>query len=101
MKTLTRILTVAILSFSLVSAGFTAEDKEMLKDHIMKKDGKVMVVKDGKSTAATEVITMTDGTKVMPDGAVTMKDGMKSMLKDGEMMTMDGKMMTGDMKMGH
>ena len=97
MKLLMKLLAIAIFSLSFISVGFAADDKEAL-NHIMKKDGKVMVVKAGTPAQMTEVMTMTDGTKVMPDGAVTMKDGTKMMMKDGDMMTMDGKMMTHAMK---
>ncbi len=98
MKTLIKTLAIAILSLSFVSAGFTADDKEMMTDGVMMKDGKMMVMKDGKSTMMTEEMTMKDGTKVMTDGAVTMKDGKKMMMKEGDMMTMEGMMMKGDMK---
>jgi len=81
-----------------VSTGFTDDDKEMLKDHIMMTDGKVMMIKEGKSMPLDKEITLSDGTKVTVDGTVTMKDGKKMMMKEGDMMTMDGEEMKHDAK---
>ena len=92
---------LATLALTVVFAAGTviAEDKDMMKkDHIMMKDGKMMVMKDGKSMMMEKDMTTTDGTKVMQDGTVMMKDGKKMMMKDGDMMMMDGKMMKGEMK---
>ena len=100
MKTLIKTLAIAILSLSLVSVGYTADDKETMKDGVMMKDGKMMMMKDGKTMPMKEEMTMKDGTKVATDGACTMKDGKKMMMKDGDMMNLDGKMMMGDKKMG-
>ncbi len=97
MKTLTKFLAVAILSLSFVSTGFS-DDKEMMKDHIMMKDGKVMMIKDGKSMPADKELTLSNGTKVTVDGSVTMKDGTKTMMKEGDMMSMDGEMIKHDAK---
>ena len=98
MKILIKLLTVIILTLSFVSTGFTADDKDMAKDHIMMKDGKVMMVMQGKSMPADKELTLGNGTKVTVDGNVTMKDGTKMMMKEGDMMTMDGEMMKHDMK---
>lgn len=70
-----------------------AEKKMSKMDHIMMKDGKMMVMKGGKSMMMEEDMTLSDGTKVMKDGTMTMKDGTTKMMKEGEMCTMDGKMM--------
>lgn len=93
MKTPIKILAVAILSLSFVSTGFTADDKEMMKDHIMMKDGKVMMIMQGKSMPLDKELTLSNGAKVTVDGSVTMKDGTKTMMKEGDMMSMDGTMM--------
>ncbi|MGI8965575.1 MAG: DUF6799 domain-containing protein, partial [Limisphaerales bacterium] len=64
-------------------------DKKMSKmDHIMMKDGKMMVMKGGKSMMMEEDMTLSDGTKVMKDGTMMMKDGTTKMMKDGDMMMM-------------
>jgi lipopolysaccharide assembly outer membrane protein LptD (OstA) len=97
MKTPIKLLAVIILTLSFVSTAFT-DDKDMAKDHIMMKDGKVMMIMQGKSMAADKELTLSNGTKVTVDGNVTMKDGTKMMMKEGDMMTMDGEMMKHDMK---
>jgi RNase P/RNase MRP subunit p29 len=98
MKKPIKILALAILSLSFVSTAFTDDDKVMMKDHIMMKDGKVMMIKEGKSMPMDKEIALSDGTKVTVDGAVTMKDGKKMMMKEGEMMSMDGEMIKHDAK---
>jgi hypothetical protein len=98
MKTPIKILAVLILSLSFVGAGFSADDKEMMKDHIMMKDGKVMMIKEGKSMPLDKELALTNGAKVTADGSVTLKDGTKTMMKEGEMMTMDGAVMQPDAK---
>jgi lipopolysaccharide assembly outer membrane protein LptD (OstA) len=98
MKTLIKLLAVTILTLSFVNTGFTADHKDMAKDHIMMKDGKVMMVMQGKSMPADKELTLGNGAKVTVDGNVTMKDGTKMKMKEGDMMTMDGEMMKHDMK---
>ena len=62
----------------------------------MMKDGKMMMMKDGKATGPMKhEMTMGDGTKMMMDGTMKMKDGKEMHMKDGQMMMMDGKMMEG------
>ena len=85
---------------SALSASFLASPVvSAASDGVMMKDGKMMVMKDGKATEPmTQDVTMTDGKKVTSDGTITTT----SRMKDGQMMTMDGKMkMTAkkDMKM--
>jgi len=98
MKTPLKLFAVIILTLSFVSAGFTADDKDVAKDHIMMKDGKVMMMKAGKSMPLDKEITLTNGSKVTVDGTVTMKDGTKMTMKEGDMITMDGAMMKPDAK---
>jgi hypothetical protein len=98
MKTPLKILAVAILTLSFVSTGFAADDKDMAKDHIMMKDGKVMMIMQGKSMPLDKELTLGNGTKVTVDGNVMMKDGTKTMMKEGDMMSMDGEMIKHDAK---
>jgi hypothetical protein len=98
MKTTIKLLAVAILTLSFVSIGFSADDKVMMKDHIMMKDGKVMMIKEGKGMQLDKELTLTNGSKVAVDGTITMKDGTKMTMKDGDMMTMDGEMVKHDSK---
>lgn len=66
----------------------------MMKDCCMKKDGKMMCVKDGKMMAMDSSMTMKDGTKCMPNGECIMKNGKKMTLKEGEAMNIDGKIVS-------
>ena len=62
------------------------------------KDGKMMVVADGKTMPMTKEMTMENGTRCMTNGEYIMKDGKKMKMKEGEMMDMNGMMMNhGDM----
>ena len=97
MQTPTKFLAVAILSLSFVSISFT-DDKEMMKDHIMMKDGKVMMIMQGKSMPTDKELTLSNGVKVTVDGTVTMQDGKKTMMKNGDMLGMDGEMVKHDAK---
>ena len=55
-------------------------------DGVMMKDGKMMMMKDGKPAGQmTKEMTMSNGTKVMTDGKMMMKDGGQMMMKDGQM----------------
>ena len=75
-----------------------------MKDCVMMKDGKMMVMKDGQHTELSEDMTLGNGTMVMKDGSVKMSDGTTKMLKNGDWLDMDGKMGTMDkmkMKMKH
>lgn len=98
MKTPIKLLAIAILTLSFISTGFSADDKEMMKDHIMMKDGKVMMIKEGKGMPLEKELTLGNGAKVTVDGTVTMKDGTKMTMKDGDMMSMDGEMVKHDPK---
>ena len=96
MKTLLKTLVVAVVSLSFLSTGF-ANHHEM-KDCVHMKDGKMMMMKDGKEMAMEKEMTMKDGSKVLTDGTHVMKDGKKMKLKDGDMVMMDGTMTSGGMK---
>ena len=96
-----KMILIAALTFSI---GVYAQDmKDMktdkkdqqnasMKDHIMMQDGRVMVMKDGKSMVMTADMTMGNGTIVMKDGTVMMKNGTNRPLKEGEVMYIDDNM---------
>ena len=95
---MTKSATLVVIAFlSASSLAFPVVAAET--DGVMMKDGKMMVMKDGKATEPmTQDVTMTDGKKVTSDGTITTT----SRMKDGQMMTMDGKMKMSskkDMKM--
>lgn len=86
----------ALLSVSFLTARVDAA--EMVG--VIMKDGKMMMMEDGKATVPmNHDMTMTDGSMVMADGTMMMKDGTQMRLKEDQMVTMDGKMMDGGMVM--
>ena len=94
-----RVLTFAAIALTVFCLASRVRAGEM--DGVMMKDGKMMMMKDGKpSGEMTHEMTMSNGTKAMTDGTMMTKDGSKMMMKDGQMMMMDGKMMEGGKAMG-
>jgi hypothetical protein len=101
MKTLIQSLAFACLSVCVVNSSFGADDKDKAAkmaekaaelNHIAMKDGKVWVMKDGKTTEMTDTVTLMDGTQVMKDGSYMEKAGAeKKVLKEGEAITWKGK----------
>ena len=66
----------------------------MKSDHIMMQNGKMVMMKDGKTMPVNKEITLKNGTVIMTNGQYKGKDGNIMMMKEGDMMDMDGKMMT-------
>jgi hypothetical protein len=65
-------------------------------DGVIMKDGKMMMMKDGKATEPMPSdMPMSDGTMVTPSGVVKMKSGEEKQLQNGEMMLMNGHIMKG------
>lgn len=98
MKTFLKALAVALISLSFVGSGFAGDMSS--KDCVHMKDGKMMMMHDGKEMPMDKEMTMKDGSKVTTAGEHIMKDGKKMKLKDGDMVMMDGTMMAGGMKEG-
>lgn len=63
-----------------------------MKDCVMMKDGKLIVMKGNSVTALDADLTLTNGTVVKTDGSVKSADGSAMKLKEGEAIDMDGKM---------
>lgn len=97
MKTLLKLAASACLSLTLAGVSFGADEKMTKKDHIMMKDNKVMVQKDGKVMTLDKEMKLDNGTMVAPDGTVTMKGGDKMMLKNGDAIDMMGMKMKAHM----
>ena len=95
------ILTASLLILAGASYAQTPHDTSMhhhsgmhkMKDCVMMKNGKMMVMKNGTKSEMTQTMTMDDGTTVMADGTVKNKDGKTWMMKNGEMIDMNGKVM--------
>jgi hypothetical protein len=56
----------------------------IVKNGVLMKDGKIIMVKDGDVMPMKSEMTMSNGTKVTEDGSITRK------MNEGEMMMMDG-----------
>ena len=82
---------VLLLTFSNANAQ-TKKKNHARKDWCMMKDGKMMVMKEGKTMPMDKMMTMENGTTCMTNGECTMKDGSKMMMKNGDRMDMKGKM---------
>lgn len=95
-----KIIATAIASMLMLFLCLTASDSfaqskmdsTTMKDCCMMKDGKMMVIKDGKTMPMEKNMTMKNGTKCMTNGECKMKDGTKMMMKNGDCMDMSGKM---------
>jgi len=66
---------------------------QVVKDGIIKKEGKIMTVRAGEKTELSAETTLSDGTKVMTDGSVISKEGKKWSLKDNDAILSDGRVL--------
>jgi uncharacterized protein with FMN-binding domain len=91
-----KMLVMLIAVFAIVTVNAQnadqAQKKEMKKDCITMKDGKVWQTKDGQTTELQQDVALENGTVVSKDGNVKTKDGKTMMLKDGDCLWMNGKM---------
>lgn len=60
------------------------ESQDMHQDHLIMKDSRVMMVREGVMMQMEDEITLPDGTKVAVDGTVLMPDGTTRMMAEGE-----------------
>ena len=104
----------AVIVLALIATGLKAQEtkkampasasksemKHDMKDCIMMMDGKMMMMKAGKSMPMTSDMKMENGAMVNMQGMVMMPDGNKMMMKNGDCMDMHGKMMKHKMKKG-
>ncbi len=68
-----------------------------MKDCVMMKDGKMWMMKGGKTMPMTSEMKMSNGNTVTTNGEVMMADGNKMMMKNGDCMDMHGMMMPSNM----
>lgn len=59
---------------------------------ITMRDGKIMIIKSGKTKMMKKDMTLKDGAKMMLDGTL-MKDDSTTILQNGDYLTLDGKML--------
>ncbi len=89
-----------VMSFTTSNSFAQSKTKSaMMKDCCMMMDGKMMVMKNGKTMPMEKDMTMKNGTKCMTTGECIMKDGKKMTMKEGDCMQMSGKMCSDKMKM--
>lgn len=67
---------------------------EPVFDHVVMKGGRLMLVKDGESTAATGEIKLGDGTRIRSDGTITGTDGRIRRMLDGQIVKFSGEAIT-------
>jgi hypothetical protein len=84
------LLTLALAAAACL-ATTTAHAQTGPRVYIMMKDGKLSEMDNGKKTAVTADISLTNGTTVHPDGSINDRDGHLRKLEEGQYMTMDGR----------
>ncbi len=97
-RKMTSLLAFFLVMISLSANAQTSKKSSMMKECCMMKDGKMMVMKGGKTMPMQKDMVMKNGTKCTTNGECIMKDGKKMMMKDGDCMEMSGKMCTDKMK---
>lgn len=80
------------LALCLTSGNANAQTKNSMKDCCMMKDGKMVMVKEGKTMPMEKNMKMANGTTCMVNGDCVMKDGAKMKMKEGDCMDISGKM---------
>ena len=92
-RTVTLAVVGLFLSVSFLASSVVAAEK----DGVMMKNGKMMMMQDGKEvTRMDRETTLSDGTRVMMNGKMVMKGGKEMQMKEGQTVMMDGKMMGTD-----
>lgn len=60
-------------------------------DGIVKHDGEILFLKNGRATAVDKDMKLSEGINVNPSGELVLKDGTRMTLQEGQMVTLDGK----------
>jgi hypothetical protein len=97
-----RTITLAVFGLFLSASFLASSVVAAEKDGITMKDGKMIMIQDGKAiTRMDRETTLADGTRVMMNGKMLVKGGKEMQMKEGQTVMMDGKMMESgkDMKM--
>ncbi|MEY2407782.1 MAG: hypothetical protein QOF48_452 [Verrucomicrobiota bacterium] len=61
-----------------------------IEDHVVMKQGHLMLVKDGVATKATKEVLLGDGTRLKPDGTILTSDGHLRRMLDGQISKFNG-----------
>ncbi|MHA3772749.1 DUF6799 domain-containing protein [Verrucomicrobiota bacterium sgz303538] len=68
------------------------EDTFYAKDGILRAQGAVQFMKNGKLTKVNQELKLSEGFVVRPNGQITKPDGSTINLKEGQMLTLDGRL---------
>lgn len=60
------------------------------------RNGKVMMLKEGKETAVTTEVTLHNGARLLPDGVVIFKDGRRERFPEARLLTLEGEFVAFD-----
>ena len=63
---------------------------EPVEDHVVMKESRLTLVKDGEKTRATAEVVLGDGTRVMPDGTIHNPEGRLRRMLDGQISKLSG-----------
>jgi hypothetical protein len=63
-----------------------ADMNDRSQDHIVMRNGRVMMMRNGEMTSMDEEMTLPDGTRVGIDGTMMMPDGTMRMMVEGEIL---------------
>ena len=67
------------------------QSKMNKKDCVMMKNGKLLMMKDGKTIDMPAEVKLNDGSIVYKNGTVKLSDGTSKAIKNGDSIDMDGK----------
>lgn len=84
--------TAAVAQDTTKSATPKMEKTLQMKDCVMMKDGKLMVMKGGTVSPLDKELTLTNGNVIKLDGTIKSTDGTTMKLKEGEAIGLDGKL---------
>jgi hypothetical protein len=59
-------------------------------DHVVMKNGKPVLVKDGESSTVDQILSLSDGSQIQPDGFHVAVGGRRTRLLDGQLVKLDG-----------
>ena len=98
MKQIITCLAVVAFSFAGYSAhaqsanGVSANDKVLLKgEQVIMKDGKALLVTNGKEIALQGNVVTRNGDLVKADGTIVLSSGTATKMKEGQVITPEGK----------
>ena len=95
-RKITQLFTALLFAIMFLSAGnaFSQSKVEtvVMKDCCMMKDGKMMLMTNGKMTRMKKHMMMENGTKCKKNGVCVSKDGTRTRMQNGNCMDKSGKM---------